>query len=88
MALVFTRRSNEGFWIEIDGIEPIHVILDIERGKNRARVIVSADPKTTRLYRDEIYVQERSNQTSEKGTEPCLEHLPPNNPLSRSSKNA
>ena len=91
MALVFTRRSNEGFWIEVDGIEPIHVILEVERRKNRTRVIVTADQETTKVYRDEVYVrvlQERNNQTSEKGTEPCLERLPLNNPLPRSSKNA
>lgn len=94
MALSFTRKAGEGFWLEIDGIEPIHVKIEINKndcGNNRAKIGVIAEQRV-RIYRDEVYVrvlQERNkHQTSEKGIEPCPELLPFDNPPPRNSKNA
>jgi len=87
--LVITRRDNEGFWLEIEGIEPIHIVLKPDSSKHRCKVAITADPDRVRVYRDEVYVrvlQERATPTSEKGTESCLERLPLN-PLPRNFKN-
>ncbi len=83
--LAFTRKPNEGFWIEVDGIEPIHItIVNIDR--NRVKIGCVADRETVRIYRDEVFVQvlQDRNRTSNDGaSEPCPKHLsPPPSPLS------
>lgn len=79
--LVFTRKPMEGFWIEIDGVEPIHVVFP-SIGFNRAKVSISADKDQVRIYRDEVYtrvLQERLKEqtpVTEIGTCPALPPLP------------
>lgn len=78
MSLAFTRKPTEGFWLEIDGIEPIHVVV-VHIDKNRVRLGVVADKKEVRVYRDEVYtrvLQERLNHPPVKETDLCPAPLP------------
>lgn len=79
MPLSLTRKNNEGVWIEIEGIEPIHIVTLM--GHNRVRLSITADEENVKIYRDEVYVrvlQERLNhQTPEKETDRCPALPPP-----------
>lgn len=83
--LCFTRRKNEGFWLEIPGQEPVHVvIINVDRG--RVEVGVAAE-RSVAIFRDEVYVNVLRQRAEAEGTKrngddkPCPKPLPAKPPL-------